>query len=578
MAPVRYVLSMPRPSSHLLRVRIEAEASGGDFTDFVLPSWTPGSYKIRDYARNVQDFRAPGRSWRKVDKARWRVEGGGDVVVEYDVWAFELMVQGSHHDDEHAFVSGAGVFAYVDGRKDSPLELEIRTPRGWSVATGLERRGRRWVAPDYDTLADCPIEAGRFEERTFRVRGVPHRLVIHGPGNHDPAKLVADLRKIVETEVALFRHIPYRDYTFILHNTAERGGGLEHRNSTALQYAPSGYRPREKYENFLELAAHEFFHTWNVKRIRPEMLGPFDYTKEVHTTLLWVMEGITSYYDTLLCCRAKLFSDDRYLKKTAERIDRFEEKPGRRRQSLSESSFDAWVKLYQPSENASNCQMSYYEKGELAGLCLDLDLRRRTGGRRSLDDVMRLLYEEWARRGLGFPEPEFRRACERVAGGSLQGFWDEVVDGVGDLDWNARLRPFGLELVLEPKKPEEGEAPRKRRPWLGASLQKSAAGALVASVVEAGPAWKAGISPKDEIVALDGLRVGADDLEKRIDERRPGGRVRLALFRSGALREIPVVLGSKENAVRVLRRRRDSVPAERRLYEGWLGVPFRRPS
>jgi predicted metalloprotease with PDZ domain len=338
------------------------------------------------------------------------------------------------------------------------------------------------------------------------------------------------------------------------------------------------YRPREKYENFLELAAHEFFHTWNVKRIRPEMLGPFDYTKEVHTTLLWVMEGITSYYDTLLCCRAKLFDDDRYLKKAAERIDRFEEKPGRRRQTLAESSFDAWVKLYQPSENASNCQMSYYEKGELAGLCLDLDLRRRTGGKRSLDDVMRLLYEEWARKGLGFPEPEFRRTCERVAGGSLQGFWNEVVDGVGDVDWNARLRPFGLELVLEPKKAEEGEAPRKRRPWLGASLQKSSAGALVASVVEGGPAWNAGVSPKDEILALDGLRVGADDLEKRIDERRPGGRVRLSLFRSGALREIPVVLGSKANAVRVLRRRKDAGSAERRLYEGWLGVPFRRPT
>ena len=405
MSRVRYVLSMPEPATHLLHVRVEVEGAPGPATYFVMPAWTPGSYKIRDYAKNVQDFSAGPHAWRKIDKSRWRVEAGGTVAVEYDVWAFELSVQSSHLDADHAFVNGASVFCSADGLKDAPVSLEIRAPRGWRVATGLDPAGKGYAAPGYDVLVDSPIEIGTFEQRTFRVKGVPHHLVLHGPGNHDPKRLVEDLKKIVETEVRILRHIPYRRYVFFLHNSTERGGGLEHLNSTALQYPPYSYRPREKYENFLELAAHEFFHLWNVKRIRPEQLGPFDYEKEVYTGLLWVMEGITSYYDTLVVCRAKLFSAERYFKKTAERIQKYEDKPGRKRQSLSSSSFDTWIKLYQPNENAPNCQMSYYEKGELVGMCLDLEIRHRTRGRRSLDDVLRLLYAEWARKGKGFPEP-----------------------------------------------------------------------------------------------------------------------------------------------------------------------------
>src|SRR5882672_360849 len=525
MTQVHYTVSLRNPNSHLVRVRMEVRGLPGDSADFVMPVWTPGSYKVRDYSRNVQDFSAGKRRWRKIDKSRWRVEAGGDIAIEYDVWAFELAVQSSHVDSDHAFLNGAGVFFYVDGHKDAPIALDLEAPRGWRIASGLEQRGRTLLAPDYDVLVDSPIEVGTFTRQTFKVQGVPHHLVVHGEGNYDPKKMVDDIKKIVETEVKILRDIPYPHYTFLLHNAPERGGGLEHLNSTALQFPANGYKPREKYDNFLELVAHEFFHLWNVKRIHPDMLGPFDYDREVYTSLLWVMEGFTSYYDTIVPCRAKLWSPDKYFKKMADRIQKYEEKPGRKRQSLAESSFDTWVKLYQPNENSTNCQMSYYEKGELVGMCLDLEIRHRTENRKSLDDVMRLLYAEYGREGKGFPEREFKRACESVAG-NLDRFFRDLVDGVADIPWNKYLGNAGVALEKDPRKPEEGEAARKARAWLGIGTSKAGGVLSIASVVEDGPAWKSGLSPRDEVIAIDGVKLSADDFEKRLEEYDPGDRAR----------------------------------------------------
>jgi predicted metalloprotease with PDZ domain len=569
MTQVRYTVTMPDPNAHLFHVKMEVRGTPGPSTDFVLPAWTPGSYKLRDFAKNVQDFSAGRQEWRKVDKSRWRVSAGGTLAVEYDVWAFELSVQTSHLDADHAFINGASVFMYVAGLKDAPLTVDLRTPRGWRIATGLDRRGRLLSAPNYDVLVDCPIEAGTFVQRTFKVRGVPHHLVIHGEGNYDERRMVDDVRKIVETEIQILRHVPYEHYTFLLHNTTERGGGLEHLNSTALQYPPASYRPREKYENFLELVAHEFFHLWNVKRIHPDMLGPFDYEREVYTTLLWVMEGFTSYYDTLVPCRAKLWTPEKYFKKMADRIQKFEDKPGRKRQSLSESSFDTWIKLYQPNENSQNSQMSYYEKGELVGMCLDLEIRHRTANARSLDDVLRLIYRRFGKEGRGFPEGEFKRSCEEVAG-NLDRFWADFVDGTGDIPWNKYLGYAGAKLEREPKRPEEGEPARKAKAWIGIGTSKSGGVLSVASVVEGSPAWKAGLSAKDEIIALGGAKLAADDFEKRLDDCEPGERLRVTLFRSGYLRQVEVTLGEKENVTWVIHKVKSPVQAQKRIYEGWL--------
>jgi predicted metalloprotease with PDZ domain len=576
MTQVHYTISLPDPNSHLVHVRMDVTGLPGSFIDFVMPVWTPGSYKVRDYAKNVQDFSAGRRPWRKTEKSRWRVEAGGDVRIEYDIWAFELSVQSSHVDSDHAFLNGASVFFYVDGHKDAPITLDIQAPKGWKAATGLDQKGRSFVAPDYDILVDSPIEIGTFTRQTFKVQNVPHHLVVHGEGNYDPKRMVDDIKKIVETEVKILRHIPYPHYTFILHNSSERGGGLEHLNSTALQFPARGYKPREKYENFLELVAHEFFHLWNVKRIHPDMLGPFDYDREVYTSLLWVMEGFTSYYDTIVPCRAKLWSPDKYFKKMADRIQKYEEKPGRKRQSLAESSFDTWIKLYQPNENSTNCQMSYYEKGELVGMCLDLEIRNRTRNRRSLDDVMRLLYKDYGRDGRGFPEGEFKRVCEKVAGG-LDRFWKDLIDGVADIPWDRYLGHAGVKLEKDPPKPADGEPAKKARAWLGIGSMKSGGVLSVANVVERGPAWKAGLSAKDEIIAIDGEKLVADDFERRMEEYEPGDRARFTIFRTGFLREIPLTFGSKDNATWAVRRIKAPTALQKKIYEGWLWSKFEVP-
>jgi predicted metalloprotease with PDZ domain len=315
--------------------------------------------------------------------------------------------------------------------------------------------------------------------------------------------------------------------------------------------------------------AHEFFHLWNVKRIHPDMLGPFDYEREVYTTLLWVMEGFTSYYDTLVPCRAKLWTPEKYFKKMADRIQKFEDKPGRRRQSLSESSFDTWIKLYQPNENAQNCQMSYYEKGELVGMCLDLEIRHRTANAKSLDDVMRLLYAEYGKQGKGFPEGEFKRTCERVAG-NLGRFFADLVDGTADVPWNKYLGYAGAKLDREPKRAEEGEPVRKAKAWMGIGTAKMGGVLNIANVVEGSPAWKAGLSAKDEVIALDGAKLAADDFEKRLDECEPGDKLRVTLFRSGYLRDIDVTLGAKENVTWVIRKVKSPTSSQKKIFEGWL--------
>lgn len=577
---LRYTVSFPHPASHVAHVRIDAKDIPADFLELVMPSWMPGSYKIRDFARNVQGFRVEGHQWKKQAKNRWRVfhAAARSVVVEYDVFCFELSVQTSHVDDTHAFLSPGTILMYLEGFKDIPCTVRLETPRGWKIATGMDPvRGRKntFRAADYDILVDSPIEAGEFRELKFRVRGVPHRFVIHGGGNLDEKAMIGDVRKICETEVRMMRDIPYRHYTFILHTAYQRGGGgLEHLNSTALQTQPFAFRPREKYENFLELVAHEFFHLWNVKRLRPEPLGPFDYEKEVYTTALWAMEGITSYYDGVFPTRAKIVSPEKYFKKMGEKILRFEDKPGRKLQSLAESSFDTWIKLYQPNENSLNSMMSYYEKGELVGFLLDMEIRRATKNRKSLDDVMRTLYREYGRKEVGYPEGAFRKTVERLAGRSFGRFWRDYIEGTAEIDWNKFLSVSGMHLVREPKKKPEGGV-RGVRTWLGVVTQKRDNRMFVLQTVSGGPAWRDGLSARDELVAIDGHRVDPETWEKRIAERRPGDTVEFSVFRDNSLRTIPVKLGKREDVTLKIKPLKKAKALQKKAFESWLGNPWK---
>ena len=581
MATIRYTLSMPEPQTHLFHVKIEVEDFPGPDVDFIMPVWTPGAYAVRDFARNVQDFGAGGRGWSKVDKSRWRVKanGGSKVTVTYRVWAFELEVDRSHLDDTHGYFNGASVFMYVDGAKGDPVTLDIKPYRGWKVTTGLDRvAANRFNAATYDELIDCPTDIGTAPVKTFRVRGKEHRVLIHGEQNWGHDRVTRDSKRIVEEAARMFGGLPYDHYTFLFFATSGPAlGGLEHRNSTAITLNPWIGRPAKSYERVLEVTSHEFFHLWNVKRIRPTALGPFDYERETYTKLLWVMEGITSYYDDLICERAGLYPDGRYLKKVAEAIEKYREKPSRLRQSLTASSFDTWLWRYEGDGNSVNRMMSYYEKGSLVGMCLDLEIRRRTSNRKSLDDVMRHLWSDVAQKGRTLEEDDLRPIVERVAGASFKEFFDKYVDGTAEVPFESFLKVCGLELVKEPPKGDDAKDEPKALAWLGIGTRANGERPSIANVAEGSPAWRDGLSPGDEIVAVDGAKATADNFPTLLKDFAPGKKARITVFRGPRLVHVPVTLGRKENVALAIRPAKKAGALEKSIHRGWLRKKWAPP-
>src|SRR5215216_1062634 len=475
---ISFTVAMPRPHTHLfdISVAIKRAVNGPQEERLVMPVWTPGSYMVREFARHVQDFAAADAAgqplkWEKTNKNTWRIatNGAREWRATYRVYANELSVRTSELNSSHAFWNNANLLMYLVGFLKSPSTVRVIAPDVWKVATGLPAvpgQKNTFRAEDFDILYDSPFEASNFKTLVFNVKGVPHRIVIDGAGNYDPDRMRRDVQKIVETQVELMGgEIPYRDYTFILHLRQNAGGGLEHLNSTALGYPRFGFQirsgdratsaapnttdtPERDYRGFLGLVSHEFFHLWNVKRIRPDVLGPFDYTQENYTKVLWVAEGITDYYADLFLRRAGLITESEFLGATARSIQSLQNTPGRLVQSVEESSFDAWVKFYRQDENSVNSQISYYEKGALLGLLLDLEIRKRSGGAKSLDDVLRYLYAEFFKKNRNYGPVDFQKACELMAGGSLEEFFNKFVRGTEELNYNAALEAAGLRLEM----------------------------------------------------------------------------------------------------------------------------------
>jgi predicted metalloprotease with PDZ domain len=444
----------------------------------------------------------------------------------------------------------------------------------WKIATGLPPvSGQRntFRAENFDVLYDSPFLVSDFKTLSFEVAGVPHRVVVDGEGNYDPERLRADVQRIVEAEVALMRETPYRDYTFLLMLGEKGGGGLEHLNSTALTAKRFGFATPEDLRGVHTLVAHEFFHLWNVKRIRPDALGPFDYTQENYTRLLWVAEGLTAYYENLFVRRAGLMTDRQYLATMAVEMQRLQETPGRLEQSLEEASFDAWIKYYRRDENTVNSAVSYYDKGALVGLLLDLEIRARSDGARSLDDVMRSLYEDFFKKNRNYTPQDFQRAAERAAGASLEDFFRRYVRGREELDYDAALARAGLKLDTGSDK---AGRPAAQAAYLGATLEEKD-GRLGVTAVPAGtPAYEQGLYAFDQIVAVEGYRATLDFLNARLADKRPGDQLRLSVFRGDELRTLDIKLGARAAAAYRIVPLPAATEEQRRVYQSWLGAPF----
>ncbi len=586
---ITFTVAMPRPHTHLfeieMRVKIPANLQVPNESDLVMPVWTPGSYMIREFERNVQDFAADVDGhmleWTKTDKNTWRVKTNGarQWRATYRVYANELTVRTSELNSDHAFWNNATLLMYPKGNLNAPSTLRIVSPSNWKIATGLpqvEGQANTFRAENFDILYDSPVEASNFKELDFQVRGVPHRIIIDGEGNYDPERLRTDVQKIVEAETTMFGGIPYHDYTFILHLRSNTGGGLEHLNSTALGFKRFEFATKDGYRKFDALVAHEFFHLWNVKRIRPDALGPFDYTKENYTRLLWVAEGITEYYGQLMVRRAGLISDQAYLDHLAQQIQDFQETPGRQVMSAEEASFDSWIKFYRPDENSVNSQISYYDKGELLGLLLDLDIRRRTNNAKSLDDVMRYLYTEFFEKGRNYTPADFQKACELMSGASLEDVFARYVRSREDLApvYNRILASAGLQLEQAGVGiGSNDDRPVRRKGFLGAELEDKPDGDfIVIKNVRAGsPAYEQGLNAKDKIIALDGARVDKDTFEALIAAKRAGDTVRITVFRFDDLRTFDIKLTGIVDAPYRIVPLANASDQQKRIYEAWIG-------
>jgi len=585
---------MPRPHTHLFEVEvaIKRTADGPQEELLVMPVWTPGSYLVREFARNVQDFTAGTATnqplkWEKINKNTWRVvtNGARDWHATYRVYANELSVRTSELNSSHAFWNNANLLMYLEGLLNSPSTVHVLAPDVWKVATGLPAvlgQKNTFRAENFDVLYDSPFEAGNFKTLIFNVKGIPHRIVIDGEGNYDPERMRRDVQKIVETQVEVMGgEIPYRDYTFILHLRANAGGGLEHLNSTALGYPRFGFKiqtgdratsaspaatvtPERDYRGFLALVSHEFFHLWNVKRIRPDALGPFDYTKENYTKLLWVAEGITDYYADLLVRRAGLITENEYLTATARAIQNLQNTPGRKEQTVEDSSFDTWIKFYRQDENSINSQVSYYDKGAILGLLLDLEIRQRSKNAKSLDDVLRYLYVEFFKKNRNYTPADFQKACELMAGSSLEDFFNRYVRGTEELNYSAALEAAGLRLDTVGTDPAE-------KVYFGADVAQEEDRLMVRRVYAGSPAYEQGLNAGDQIVALDNMRVTREFFNARMAEKKPGDLINLTIFRFDDLSTLLIKLVERREGTYQIVPLPAQTEAQKRVYKSWLG-------
>jgi predicted metalloprotease with PDZ domain len=433
----------------------------------------------------------------------------------------------------------------------------------WKIATGLPKvadQANTFRAANYDILYDSPFEVSDFKEVDFTVEGKPHRIVFSGDGNYDMQKTAADVAKIVDEAYKIFGEFGYDNYTFIVN--LRGGGGLEHLNSTALQYDRFGFKPESRYKNFLALAAHEYFHNFNVKRIRPDALGPFDYENENYTRMLWVAEGGTEYYANLLLRRAGFLTDKEYLEEKAGAISALQRTPGRLETSLEDASFDAWIKYYRQDENSVNNQISYYDKGEIVNMLLDVTIRESSGGKKSLDDVMRYLWNEYFKKGRNYGPQDYQKAAELMAGRGLDDFFSKYVRGVAEIDYNAIFNPIGLELKSE--EPDAGMA------YIGANLVEDNGRLTVRSVPAGSPAYDQGINAGDQIVAIDGYRASQARLQQYLADRKPGDKVRLSIFRTDRLRDIDLTLGNNTRQTFSFAPVASPTEQQRRLYREWM--------
>ena len=634
---LRYKVDLEDTRNHYLTIKVEVPVDS-DTTELMMAVWTPGSYLVREYARNIDSMTVTsgGRDleFEKVRKNRWLVQTKGieSFEVSYRLYCNEMSVRTNWVGKQYAMINGAPTFITVPDRLDKPHEVQLLLPKNWTrSATSLKSVGddpHRFVAENFDELVDSPIVAGNVSVYPFVVAGIEHQLVNVGESGYwDGTKAATDLKKIVEAHQEMWGVVPYDRYMFI-NMIVESGGGLEHDNSSVLMTSRWSFRDRGRYKSWLSLASHEFFHTWNIRRLRPKSLVTYDYENEVYTDSLWIAEGITSYYEDLLLFRAGLLSRSEFLSRLSGNVEGVQRTGGRKLQSLKDSSYDAWIKYYRPDENSSNTRISYYSKGAVAAFLLDARIRKLTKGEKSLDDLMRRLFADYVT--TGYTTEEFRAAASEIAGQDLSDWFNSVIDSTEELDYAdieaiGVVAPYKKPVTQDTKETDTKETDKKEtdkkevdkkevdkkevdkkevdkkeggskvlagltglkdrltgavggksgssksrgRPYLG--FRTSAADGIVkvTSVKPDSPASEVGINLEDEVIAVNGFRI-TSSVDSRLSQYEVGDELEILISRRGQLMTLNLTIGQLES--RSYRLRFVSRPSkeQRRQLDLWL--------
>jgi len=567
LSGIHYSIKAIKPEAHIFEVscRVESPDDGGQ--KLFMPAWIPGSYMIRDFAKNIVRFEASSNgqplSVKKLDKNTWQCAPCEAAIdITYEVYSWDLSIRSAHLDTTHAYFNGTSVFMAVVGQVEQACTLDIVPPEGeqyqqWKVGTSLQcadgEEGAalygfgRYQASSYDDLIDHPVEICDFTLATFEACGVPHDIIISGRHRASSDRLCADLKRICEHHLQFFEGpAPMDRYVFLVWVVGDGYGGLEHRSSTSLLCSRKDLplskeeEINDDYRGFLGLCSHEYFHTWNIKRIKPDAFLPYNLSKETYTEQLWAFEGITSYYDDLSLYRCGLISKESYLELLGQVFTRVLRGNGRNKQTVTESSFDAWTRFYKQDESAPNNIVSYYTKGSLIALALDLTIREKTQGDASLDNVMKLLWQRYGSVDKGVPEQGIQAIVDEVCDADMSDFFERALYSTEDLSWSEMLKTVGLSLNARPAADlkDLGGKPASIDTGgsvLGVRLAATSTGARLVQVLDNGAAQKAGLSAGDIIIAVDGIQVSAGNVEKRIAQYQAGERVEVHAFRRDEL-------------------------------------------
>jgi predicted metalloprotease with PDZ domain len=591
--PVQYQLSFERPNTHLMNVTVRISELNGKSVEVAIPDWAPGWYSIRNYAANVQSFHATDAAnhalmWQKTDSQTWRIElnGAKSAVVRYRVY-------NPQYNDAHVSFTGHSVWMYVVQAKNGPATLTIdrsTLPAEWKIATGMKKTGATsFIADDYDWFSDYPIEISDYGEQVFEVLGTTYHMIVDPKEDQDFAKFAADMKKMVEAAVPILaptvggdRAAPFADYWFLMHirsGGAGVGGGVEHLNSAMINYngnwsdhgrTTSQYL-QDVYTVKLFVAAHEFFHAWNVKRLRPRELGPFDYTQMVHTPSLWISEGLTSYYAGLVLERAGFLTPQQYLEYLGRLWTGFEEKPGRKERSIAETSWDTWFGGEEhggsgnsmQATNLANTTYSYYDGGETLGCLLDMEIRNQTHNRKSLDDWLRLMYSRYALPKPGFEPEDAVRAASEITGTDMSPFFNRYVNGKDPLPYQRDFAYAGIEVQTSARK----------QAWLGASLQSDSSGrATVSNVVPGSPAELSGLDRGDAIIAINGKVVDRAAFENALAASHAGETIALTVDHVGRVKQLSATLALNPYVDYKLTPMENPTELQREIYRSYLGI------